>query len=108
MRAFCAFTVHFCDTKGEFKTLLLGLLHQASRRTSVEIAPTISAVIQTFGLEQNLCWYVCDNASNNDHCIEALGSEYNSDYVERRIRCFGHVFDLGARSLLFGKDPEAF
>jgi hypothetical protein len=45
MRTFCGFTVHFCDTKGEFKTLLLGLPHKASRHTSVKIAPTISAVI---------------------------------------------------------------
>jgi hypothetical protein len=103
MRVFCDFTVHFCGTKGEFETLLLGLPHQASRHTSVEIVPTIPAVIQTFGLEQNLCWFVCDNASNNDHCIEALGSEYNSDHVKRRIRCSGHLFGLGARFLLLAK-----
>jgi hypothetical protein len=107
MRAFCAITAHFCDAKGEFRTLLLGLPHQAGRHTGVNIAPTISAIVQTFGLEQKLGWFVCDNASNNDTCIEALGSEFEFDHFERRIRCIGHVINLVARSLLFGKDPEA-
>ena len=54
MRAFCAITAHFCDAKGEFRTLLLGLPHQAGRHTGVNIAPTTSAIVQTFGLEQKL------------------------------------------------------
>jgi hypothetical protein len=107
MRAFCAITAHFCNAKGEFRTLLLGLPHQAGRHTGVNIAPTISAIVQTFRIEQKLGWFVCDNASNNDTCIKALGSKFEFDHFERRIRCVGHVINLVARSLLFGKEPEA-
>lgn len=107
MRAFCAVTAHFCDAKGEFRTLLLSLPHQAGHHTGFNIASTISAIVQTFGLEQKLGWFVCDDASNNDTCIEALGSEFEFDRFERRIRCIGHIINLVARSLLFGKEPEA-
>jgi hypothetical protein len=85
----------------------LGLPHQAGRQKGVNVAPTISAIVQTFGLEQKLGWFVCDNALNNDTCIEALGSELEFDHYERRIRYIGHVINLVARSLLFGKEPEA-
>jgi hypothetical protein len=107
MRAFCAITAHFCNAKGEFRTLLLGLPHQAGRHIGVNIAPTISAIVQTFGLEQKLGWFVCDNASNNDTYIEALSSKFEFDHFKRRIRCISHVINLVARSLLFGKEPEA-
>ncbi|KAH0183932.1 hypothetical protein KCV00_g8917, partial [Aureobasidium melanogenum] len=83
MRAFCAITAHFCDAKGEFRTLLLSLPHQAGHHTGFNIASTISAIVQTFGLEQKLGWFVCDDASNNDTCIEALGSELEFDRFER-------------------------
>jgi hypothetical protein len=73
----------------------------------VSTLPTISAIVQTFGLQQKLGWFVSDNASNNDTCIEALGSEVEFDHFERRIRCIGHVINLVARSLLFGKELEA-
>jgi hypothetical protein len=70
----------------------LGLLHQAGRHTGANIAPTISAIVQTFGLEQKLGWFVCDNALNNDTYVEALGSEFEFDHLERRIGCIGHVY----------------
>jgi hypothetical protein len=54
MRAFYAITTHFYNAKGEFRTLLLSLPHQASRHTGVNIALTISAIVQTFGLKQKL------------------------------------------------------
>jgi hypothetical protein len=107
MRPFCTITAHFYDAKGEFRTLLLSLPYQASRYTGVNIAPTISAIVQTFGLKQKLGWFVCDNALNNDTCIEALSSEFEFDHFKRRIRCIGHVINLVARSLLFGKELEA-
>jgi hypothetical protein len=107
MRAFCAITAHFYDAKGEFRTLLLGLPHQAGRHTGVSIALTISAIVQTFGLEQKLGWFVRDNALSNDTCIKALSSEFEFDHLKRRIRCIGHVINLVAPSLLFSKDPEA-
>jgi hypothetical protein len=107
MRAFCAITAHFCDAKGEIRTLLLGLPHQAGHHIGVNIVLTISAIVQTFGIEQKLGWFVCNNASNNDTCIEALSSEFEFDHFERRIRCVGHVINLVARSLLVGKELEA-
>jgi hypothetical protein len=70
----------------------LGLPHQAGRHTGANIAPTISAIVQTFGLEQKLGWFVYDNALNNDTYVEALGSEFEFDHFERRIRCIGHVY----------------
>jgi hypothetical protein len=49
---------------------------------------------------------VLDNASSNDTAVDELGEELNFDATWRRLRCVGHVLNLIARSILFGKDYE--
>jgi hypothetical protein len=50
----------------------------------------------------------CDNASNNDTCIQDLAKEFDFDFKERRLRCIEHIINLVARSIIFGLDPNAF
>jgi hypothetical protein len=49
-------------------------------------------------------WFVADNASNNDTCLETLSDLLEFEATERRLRCAGHIFNLVAHSILFGID----
>ena len=54
-----------------------------------------------------------NNASSNDTCLRAIWRELRPDWnewdiEERRIRCFGHVINLVAKSFLYGSDADAF
>jgi hypothetical protein len=55
-------------------------------------------------------WFILDNISSNDTCVaEILKSLNINDTVKhRRLRCLGHIINLGARAFLFGRNPDTF
>jgi hypothetical protein len=55
--------------------------------------------------EQILC-VTCDNASNNDKMMEALGDLLPGFITSNRARCFTHILNLVAKSLLKQFDVE--
>lgn len=81
--------------------------HNTRSHTGANIAEFISQIIQTFSLEKKLGYFQCDNATNNNACIQALADQSEFEYQERRLRCVGHIINLVARALLFGNDPDA-
>lgn len=107
MVAFCGITAHFCDARGKYRSFLLALPQHAGSHAGSNIAETISEIITTFSLEKKLGYFQCDNATNNDTCIQALADQFQFEYRERRLRCIGHIINLVARALLFGNDPDA-
>ncbi|KAM0716796.1 hypothetical protein Q7P37_008241 [Cladosporium fusiforme] len=86
--------------------LLLALPQYTGSHTGVNIAETISQIMQTFSLEKKLGYLQCDNASNNDTCIQAFADQFEFEYQERRLRCVGHIVNLMTRALHFGNDPD--
>jgi hypothetical protein len=55
--------------------------------------------------EQILC-VTCDNASNNDKMTEALGDLLPAFITSNHARCFTHILNLVAKSLLKQFDVE--
>jgi hypothetical protein len=108
LKALCGINCHFADEYGNLKSFLLALPQQEGKHTGVNIADTIAEIITSFGLTNNIGFFVADNASNNDTCIQALAREFHFDAAERRLRCAGHIFNLVARALLWGLDEDAF
>lgn len=106
--AFCGINVHFLDSEHRYRTFLLGLPRHLGDHSGVNIAETISKTIAHFGLQERLGCFITDNASNNDTAIQALAQEFGFNPFHRRLRCAGHILNLVARALLFGKDPDAF
>jgi len=83
---------------------------QSGHHTRVNIASTISDTLSSFGITgDRIGWFVADNASNNDTCIETLTTGLDLDFnpAERRIRCAGHILNLVAHSVLFSRDEGA-
>jgi hypothetical protein len=87
---------------------LLALPQQLGQHSGVNIADQIAAIIEHFNISERIGYFMTDNATNNDTCIEALGLEYGFNPLHRRLRCSGHKINLVARAMLWGVDEEAF
>jgi len=101
-------TVHFLDEEGKLRTFLLGLPQIEGRHTGENLAERVGEIINEFGFEDRIGYFVTDNADNNDTCLEELGIEFGFNKKHRRLRCCGHIINLVARSILFGTDADAF
>jgi len=108
MLALLGLCVHFLDMEGNYQSFLLALPEQEGTHAGVNIAANITKIVKEFELEDKIGWFVCDNASSNDTCLEELGNIFGFDWRQRRLRCMGHIINLIARQILFGQDPDAF
>ena len=75
-------------------------------------AKVLYKVLKEYNLQHNLGFTVLDNASSNDAAVSLLLKELepsitNKAIAERRLRCFGHIVNLAAQSLLATTGAEA-
>lgn len=127
-RAFVAVTVHF-EHNGQPVVLLLDVVEVACSHTGVHLAAAFASILKEFGVEHKVspsyppepsvcittylkkCLAVtCDNTSNNDTMIDALeesGDLPNFDGARARVRCFLHILNLVAKSIIRQFDTKA-
>ena len=79
----CGIVVHFINQHGKLCTFLLSLPEVVGSHTGVNIAEGVVAIINEFGLQDLLGYFVLDNAENNDTAIAALADEFKFDAGER-------------------------
>ena len=108
LRALLGINRHFADKFSNLKTFFLALPEQSDPHSGVNIADNVAAIIHYYNLEDKIGYFMTDKATNNDTCLEELGSEFNFNPLHRRLRCSGHKINLVARALLWGNDEEAF
>ena len=54
-------------------------------------------------------YFVADNDSPNDTAVAAICRGLNlADPARCRLRCLGHIINLSAKDLLFGKEEGSF
>jgi hypothetical protein len=100
---------HFVDRNLQLKTILLGLREIQGSHTGENIAEVIRIVLQDYRVSpETLGYYVLDNATKNDTCVESLANDFKFSAGERRLRCAGHVINLVAQAMLFGTDSEVY
>jgi len=83
------------------------------QHTAENLSSVVLAVIQDYGLQQRIGYFMLDNATVNDKCVDLLCQNLLNNYSpsaakECRLRCSGHVLNLVMKSFLFGTDIEAF
>jgi hypothetical protein len=67
----------------------------------------ILPLIQRFGINNdNLGYFVLDNATNNDTTLKELAKTMGFDPILKRLRCMGHIINLIAESYIFGQDAS--
>ena len=65
-------------------------------------------ILKEYGIEKKIGYFTLDNAGNNDTCMQELGLELNFNHRFRRLRCAGHMINLMAKQVLFGKESNVF
>jgi hypothetical protein len=69
----------------------------------------IQPLLQHFGISnENLGYFVLDNALNNDTTLAKLGKTMGFEPIQKRLRCMGHILNLIAESYIFGQDVSTF
>lgn len=99
--------VFFLTSSGTLRKFLVGLPHAEGRHTGDSLAEEVAQIITEWGIGGQLGYFVTDNASNNDTCMEALAEEFGFNHKHRRLRCIGHIINLVVRQILFGKEADA-
>jgi hypothetical protein len=95
------------------RTRLLGLKRLRGPYSGENLAQVIIKLIDEYEIADRLGFFVLDNASSNDTCVNELLANLCSyipsrDYKKRRLRCWGHVLNLVAKAFLYGVNPAAF
>ena len=100
--------VHWLDEDGKKRKLLLSLPEIDESHTGENIAKGVTKIIQEWRFEDRIGYFVIDNATNNNGCMDHLGEQFNFDGSERRLRCICHILNLVAMAIMYGRDLEAF
>ena len=99
---------YFVDGKGLKRDVLISLLRVIGPHSGKNIATYIKKVIDCYELGSKLGYFVLDNASTNDICLEALALWFPIDVNKRRLRCISHIINLVVRAVIFGENVSKF
>lgn len=100
---YVAVVSHFLDERHKLQTALLDLLPLKGPHSGENIAKVLSTVIESYDISAIIGFFMMDNASNNDTCIEELAKQYPTITQQSRLRCIGHILNLIVKALLFGE-----
>lgn len=86
--------------------MLLGLPELQSH-TGAKQSRVLLQILDDYGIhEDNLGWFVLDNAINNDTALVQLSQTISFDQLKRRLRCAGHLINLAAEAFLDRDHPS--
>lgn len=109
-KAFNGIVAHWF-ANGEHYHALLALSPLYDHHRGVNIGEDVLRVLDDYHIAHKLGYINSDNVGSNDIALEVIGNALRHRGVKfnpkwRRVRCFGHILNLIARTLLFGKDPN--
>jgi hAT family C-terminal dimerisation region len=111
-RSLLGIVAHYIDSNGRNRSTLLAIRELRGVHSGENQAEIVMEIIMEYNLEKKIGYFVLDNASNNDTCVDIVLYELTDLKADarraRRLRCLGHVLNLSAKALLYGKDFEAF
>jgi hypothetical protein len=87
---------------------VLGIPEAKNRHFGYNIGGEILDIFDTFKIIYRIRYAIFDNAKNNDTAWEVIGAELGFKGRARGGRCFGHIINLFAKSLLLGSNLSAF
>jgi len=89
----------------KFVRLLIGMEELIGSHTGANMGETLVSILKEYdiGLDR-VTSMVCDNAANNNTMVDYLLKK-DPDFKDKRMRCFLHVLNLGAKAFLLQFDP---
>jgi hypothetical protein len=109
-KAMLGVVAHFADAGGTVRSVRIALQRQQGQHSGANIAKSLVSVIRSFGIADKVGYFVCDNATNNDTCIDHLLKHLPECCAQKkhiRLRCAGYIFNLVATAIMFGEDVTA-
>jgi hypothetical protein len=103
--------LHYLNRNLEVRSLLGGLKRVKGSHSGENIAVAVIPIIIVLGIKDQLGFFIGDNARPNDTTVRAILTKLRpniEDPDSRRVRYLGHIINLAAKALLFGKDTDAF
>jgi hypothetical protein len=102
---------YWIDASGSRQRRLLAFRRIYGSHSGENQAEALKEVLEEYSISNKVGYIVCDNASSNDSAVELLLSTLfptlsKVQIKARRLRCFGHIVNLAAQSLLAGSDAE--
>jgi hypothetical protein len=102
---------HFIDKRGRRREALLGLRELEGEHSGENMADTLLQLINNYKIGGRIAFFMADNASNNDTCIDLILQNLyphltKKQRLRRRLRCLGHIINLCAQAFLVGKDAD--
>jgi hypothetical protein len=99
---------HFINKQGERRTQLLAFRRLHGDHGGENQAAVLLEVIEEYGIDEKLGYFMCDNAKSNDTAVSVVLKKLRPNWKQaqrkgRRLRCFGHVANLCARAMILGK-----
>jgi hypothetical protein len=87
--------------------LLIDFREIIGEHSGANLAEAVWNTLELYGLKNHVTAVVCDNASNNDTLLQALGEKCADEGIDfshkdSRIRCLPHIVHLAAMQLLEG------
>lgn len=110
--AMIAVVAHFVSEDSKVEAPLLALRSLHGSHSGENQAGALSDIWTDYDIPSTAVGcFVLENAGNNDTCIKELGRVLKwpqNEWLQRRLRCFGHILNLAAHAFLFGVKDEAF
>lgn len=111
--AFMAVVIHYIDKSYKVRTRLIAMRRVYGGHSGENQAKLLVEILREFELTDRLGYFVSDNATSNDSCIDILLKTLKPDLsadkrTHRRLRCYGHILNLAANAYIWGKDSSSF
>lgn len=108
--AYLAVLCYSFDDKYQNQTLLLGFRRVIGADSGANQAEIILSIIQEYEIASKLGYFVLNNNTSNDICVDQISRELRPDLntKERRLQCVGNIVNHAATEFLFGKYVNGF
>lgn len=80
---FVAIVAHYIHDKLKLQITLIGLLQVICSHSSEIVAKQVVQVIQEYGFEKKLGYFILDNAMSNNICLKAILTEIRLDLTQK-------------------------
>lgn len=70
--AFAAIVTYYIDDNGQLQIILISFCQIIGFHSGEEIVEQVVSLIQEYGIEKKLRYFVLDNTTSNNTCIEAI------------------------------------
>jgi hypothetical protein len=108
---FMSILAYWIDASGQRQRRLLAFKRVYGSHSGENQSEVLLEAFKEYQISDNIGYIVSDNASSNTSAVDIVLYELEpgitpAQIKARRLRCFGHIINLAAQSLLAGSDAE--